>query len=384
MKIKKSESSSINIFKFVLIFASMVYIGVRIGTVVISNPGYYFSPYYTEVVYKNLEDTFNRSQYRQKNPTALIPDETVFSYAAGAYLRGTDPILINSEHTPLGKYFISLFIILLKNDRFIVIPFSILTLVSLWFLGLHILHDKLLALVPVVLFSSERLFLDQIRYAPLLDIIQLPFILFALAFFVREYSSKKFVVTSLMIGMVMATKTVIPAILLTACFLSVLFIRKDWERIRYFILWLPFSLLILLASYIRTFLSGYTLFDFIGFQKWILLYQKSKLIFPFSVWRLIFLNQWQAWWGDMRILKADDWSIMWPIVTLLTIFSLLFVNKQVKLSREYHVTIAWVIIYSAFLSIGVVSSRFFLPYLPVLYIVSTLSVKSVLIRWWRA
>lgn len=380
---KSIQNSVRHRVRWILSLVALVYIGVRIGVVVVEKPDYYFSPYYTEEVYKHLEDTFNRSQYRLKNPTALIPDETVFSYAAGAYLHGIDPILINSEHTPLGKYLIALFIILLKNDRFIVIPFSMFTFFSLWYLGFHVLHDKLLALVPVVLFSSERLFLDQIRYAPLLDIIQLPFILFTLTFFIREYFNKKFVITSLMIGIVMATKTVIPAILLVVCFLSVLFIQKDLERIRYFLLYLPISVIILFISYTRTFLSGYSIGDFIGFQKWILLYQKSKLIFPFSVWRLIFLNQWQAWWGDMRILKADDWSITWPIITLLTFCSVFIVNKQVKLSREYRVVIAWVIIYSAFLSIGVVSSRFLLPFLPVLYIVSTLCVKSILTRWAR-
>lgn len=383
MKHGNPKNKAHNPIRWILSLGTLLYVGIRIGSVLIAKPDYYFSPYYTESVYKHLEDTFNRSQYRQKNPTALIPDETVFSYAAGAYLHGIDPILINSEHTPLGKYLIALFIVLIKNDRFIVIPFSLLTLFSLWYLGFHVLHDKLLALIPVALFSSERLFLDQIRYAPLLDIIQLPFIFFTLTLFIKEYPYKKFFASSLMIGTVMATKTIIPAVLLTLSFFCVFILRKAWNSLFYFLLWLPISTVILLLTYTKTFLSGYTIFDFIGFQKWILLYQKSKLIFPFSVWRLIFLNQWQAWWGDMRILKADDWSITWPIVTLLTISSVFFVNKKVQLSKEYHVVIFWVIIYSAFLSIGVVSSRFFLPFLPVLYIISTLCVKSILTRWAR-
>lgn len=356
----------------------------RLLFVVYPRISYYTQPYYTEKIYKNLEDTFNRSQYRQKNPTALIPDETVFGYAAGAYLHGIDPILVNSEHTPLGKYFIAMSILLIKNDRFIVLPFSLLTLFSLWLLSVYVLQNKLLATIPVAVFGNERLFLDQVRFAPLLDIIQLPFILLALLFYLKEYKRNRYIGTACMLGLVMATKTIIPAILLLTCYTLVFLIKKNWIGFRNLFMWFPISIIIFVSSYLRTFMSGYTVSDFIGFQKWIFLYQQSKLIFPFSAWRLIFLNQWQTWWGDMRYLRVEDWNILWPISSGMIIVGVLFFMREIIRSEGYFVAIVWCVVYAAFLSIGVVSSRFFLPFLPVAYIVSTFVGRMLISKVWRS
>ncbi len=343
----------------------------------------YTAAYYTDDIYKGLREAYDGSQYRQKERAGLIPDETVFSYAAGAYARGVDPILINSEHTPLGKYLIGLFIVLMKNDKFIVLPSAILALLGVWIIGWMTIRDKVAALVPVVILSTEPLFLNQIRTAPLLDIIQLPWILFAIAAFLHEQQSGKFFFTAVMIGVTMATKTVVPGLLLVATFFSYLAIRGQWNHVLKLMLWLGISVGIFIVSYARTFISGYSIADFIGFQKWIFLYQKSKLIFPFSVWRLLFFNQWQAWWGDMSIIRADDWRWTWPVSTLLGFVSMSMVAaRKVASSEPVVVLILWVIIYSAFLSIGVVSSRFFLPLFPVSYIVSVWALRWGIGRLW--
>src|SRR3989344_1626425 len=155
-----------------------------------------FQPNYDQHLYQTLENLYNQSQYRQKNPTSIIPDHTVFRYAAGAYLRGVDPILINSEHTPLGKYFLSLSIGLFKNDKLLIPVFAAFSLVALWLLGKEVFHNHVLALVPLVIFTSEKLFLGQIVVTPLLDIIQLPFILLSLYFFMRESSGNHYWLTA--------------------------------------------------------------------------------------------------------------------------------------------------------------------------------------------
>src|SRR5574341_210244 len=105
------------------------------------NPLKIFQPVYTDNLFQTLENLYNQSQYRQKNPTSLIPDHTVFRYAAGAYLRGVDPILINSETTPLGKYFIALSILIFRNDATLVIGLAFLTLYALWLLGKTVFKD---------------------------------------------------------------------------------------------------------------------------------------------------------------------------------------------------------------------------------------------------
>ncbi|MBI5412011.1 hypothetical protein HZA43_02430 [Candidatus Peregrinibacteria bacterium] len=344
----------------------------------------YTMPYYTEDIYRGFQSAYDGSQYRKKENAGLIPDETVFSYAAGAYIRGVDPILINSEHTPLGKYLIGLFILFMKNDKFIVLPSAVLVLIGAWIVGWMTLKDKVAALIPVVVLATEPLFLGQIRTAPLLDIIQLPWILFAIAAFLWERRKGTFFITAVMIGLVMATKTIIPGILLIMTFVVSLCLQRKWKHIVQLILWLFISVVIFVASYIRTFMSGYTISDFIGFQKWIFLYQKSKLIFPFSVWRLLLFNQWQAWWGDMRIIAADDWRWTWPVSTLLGLLSFgLLMTKKVSLKEPIALLVLWFAIYSAFLSLGVVSSRFFLPLFPVSYIVGVWTIRWGIQKIWR-
>ena len=344
----------------------------------------YTSPYYTDDIYQGYQSAYDGSQYRRKENPGIIPDETVFSYAAGAYVRGVDPILINSEHTPLGKYMIGLIILLMKNDKFVVLPCAIFALIAVWLIGWMVLKDRITALVPVALLATEPLFLNQIRIAPLLDIIQLPWILFAIAAFLWERRKGSFIVTAIMIGLVMATKTIIPAILLVTTCMAFLLLQRQWKLVVRFILWLSISGIIFVASYTRTFMSGYTIADFIGFQKWIFLYQKSKLIFPFSVWRLLLFNQWQAWWGDMRILTADDWRWTWPVSTLLGFVAMgLFAARRVSTKEPIALLILWVAVYSAFLSLGVVSSRFFLPLFPVSYIVGVWVARWGIKKIWR-
>lgn len=345
--------------------------------------GYTF-PYYTDDMYKGFREAYDGSQYRRKENAGIIPDETVFSYAAGAYIRGVDPILINSEHTPLGKYLIGFFIHVMKNDKFIVLPSAILTLVAVWIIGSMTLKDNVAALIPVAVLTTEPLFLGQIRTAPLLDIIQLPWILFAIAAFLRERSRGSFFVTAVMIGLVMATKTVVPAILLIATFMAYLSLQRQWKKIVHFTLWLSISGVIFIASYTRTFMSGYTVADFIGFQKWIFLYQQSKLIFPFSVWRFLFFNQWQAWWGDMRILSADDWRWTWPVSTALGFLALgLFAGRRVPVKEPITLLLMWFVVFSVFLSMGVVSSRFFLPLFPISYIIGVWTIRWGVKELWR-
>lgn len=348
----------------------------RIGMVITKNFKRYVEPSYTESVYKGYEYAFNHSQYRQKKNPGIIPDETVYSYAAGAYLHGIDPILVNSERAPLGKYIFALSIVLFRNDSFFIPFFGLLTLVSVWLLGVSVLGNPLLAFIPPVILSFEPLFLNQLATVPLLDIVQLPFIFLSLYFFIREEKTQKFFITSIMIGLAAATKTLYTAFLLYAVFVLYFVCNKKFNRIIALCEWGILSAVIFCLSYTRTFISGYSIRQFLGFQKWILLYDQSKLLYPFSIWRLVFLNQWQAWWGDKRILHADDWQATWPLTTGLTfILGLLVLLRKIRVPTPLQVCFLWILVYGLFISMGISSSRFLLPFLPVSYIISLYAIK---------
>lgn len=350
----------------------------QIWLVVAERSTNFFSPVYTEKTYKDLERAFNHSQYRVKENPGIIPDETVFSYASGAYLHGVDPIYINSEHTPLGKYLIAISILVFKNDSLPILVFGIFSVLAVWLLGRTVIKDPWLNMLPSAFLCLEKLFADQFRITPLLDIIQLPFILLTLFVFIREVRINRFVGTTLCVGLVMSMKTPIAGILLAGtCMVYMMLTQKIKGLIR-FTAFIPFSLIPFVLSYTKTFMDGYSISQFIGFIKWIILYQQSKLEYPFSVWRLIYFNQWQTWWGNRSFLQATDWSITWPIFTTITIIvglSVLF--KKFNTTSALNVLLLWALGYSIFLSLGVVSSRFFLPLFPVLYIISVQGIYLV-------
>src|SRR5438045_9178144 len=58
--------------------------------------------------YKTLQQSYLDSQYVNKHPKAWLPDEVVFSYAGGALITGTSPVLVVVDAPPLGKYLIGL------------------------------------------------------------------------------------------------------------------------------------------------------------------------------------------------------------------------------------------------------------------------------------
>lgn len=330
------------------------------------------SPYYTETLYKDLERAFNTSQYRQENNPGIMPDETLFSYVAGAYLHGMDPIMANSEHTPLGKYFLSLSIYIFHNDKTIMLLFVLLSGISIWLVSKEVLQHSTFALIPVLLVAVDKLFLNQLVTVPLLDIIQLPFIYLTIAAFLYERRKNLFLLTVISIGCVMATKTVVPGIILIICISTFLILRKEFKKLFHFLGWLPLAGVIFTLTYVRTFMSGYTFWEFLKFQKWIFLYQKSKLIYPFSSFRLILFNQWQTWWGEFSVVAANDWSYLWPVSTIASFGAGIWIaiHKSWKSVSNDSILLVllWVITYHGVLSLGVVSSRFFIPVLPAQYI----------------
>lgn len=344
----------------------------------------FFSRGYTDDVYKSLEHAYNTSQYRIKEHPGIIPDETVFSYTAGAYVHGIDPIMINSEHAPLGKYFLALSIILFQNDALPILIFGLVSLIGLWQLSQKIIGRSFWAFIPVIILSLDRLFLDQFRTVPLLDLMQLPFIIYTVYAYIteRENGKRLYWRTGILLGVVAAMKHPAMGALLYASFILSLYGSKQWiKEIISLTVWTTLGGIVYIATYIRTFMSGYSVADFIGFQKWIVLYQKSKFLYPFSVWKLIFLNQWQTWWGDFSLAKAADWNILWPLGTGTTIiYGLVGIMRRVKISLPEKILFSWILVYGAFLSTGVVSSRFLLPFLPFVYILSVRAIKNFILK----
>jgi hypothetical protein len=373
-KIVKHKIQNSKLLGKLIFFVLLMTVFLNVGLTIYSLRTKYFSTDYWQR-FPVLEKTYLGSQYVNKHPAGWIPDEAVNSYSGGKYIKGINPILIASDTPPLGRYLIGLSALLFSNENSIIMICAILSLVLMFVLSLQIFSSKFLALLPPLLFSFEPIFKNQLIYTPLLDIIQLVFLLSAFIFFNKALTSGKsmlyFLLTNFFVGLFISTKFFITGVIVETAFYFVLLIKKDKKRLLELTLTVPIAVMTLLLSYLRVFSFGYTLNKFLGIQKWIFLYHKSQLVLPFSIWPLILFNKWYVWYGNKPVISDSQWIITWPIITVFTIFTtILSILRKIKISENILVLIPWVILYFAFFSFGQISSRYFVILIPFLYIIS--------------
>lgn len=326
--------------------------------------------------YQELEKSFKSSQYVNKNPDGWVPDEVVYAYAGGALIKGTNPILVLPEVSTLGKYTIGLSTILFNNENIInLLVMGVIAIIGMVVLGIQIFKNLQIALIPPILLSFEPLFRNQFKYVPHMDIMHMAFLLWSCIFFNYALEKKRkllwLLLSVIMIGLFISTKFYISGIPIVVAISLVLLFNKHWKLLFQFILLLPLSIVILLLTYIRVFAFGYTLFPFLGIQRWIFEYHTGKVDKTLSVWPLIYLNQWYVWWGDKPILQESQWRFTWPLTTTLSLLApILQMLKKIPRNSQIEVLYTYTIAYLAFLSIGQTTARYLVILQPILYIIS--------------
>jgi hypothetical protein len=339
--------------------------------------------------YPNYKKVYENSQYVSKKPTAWIPDETINTFAGASYVRGVSPILIAADTPPLGRYLIGLSALLFNNVNIITLFFGVLSLVLMYLIGRQIYSNAVVALIPPALLSFEPLFKNQFVYTPLLDIMQLAFLLLSFYFFNKGLVSEKkillfFTLANIFLGCFIATKFFITGIIIAAAWFSVVLLHRDKKRFLYLSATLPIAIFVLLSTYVKTLFDGYSIEKFLGIQKWVYLYHKSQLILPLSIWPLLFLNQWYVWWGDDPIISDNQWQITWPLITTISLITVvIYVLRLLPHKKEVEVLLAWTVFYLAFFSIGQISSRYLVILFPVMYLVSVYGVEKLAVRYMK-
>lgn len=383
----KLKSREFIFLKKIIVAVLLIIIFVNIGSVVASQKNKYFTSNYWQN-FPSLEKLFLSSQYVNKHPVGWIPDQTAFSYAGGKLIKGTSPILVVPDAPPLGKYLIGISAVIFNNDSTVILISAILSLFLLYLLSLQVFSSKMLALLPPFLLSFEPIFKNQLIYTPLLDLFQLVFILGTFYFFNKALIGKKtlffFTLASLFLGFFISTKFFISGLTIVAAWYIVLFFKRDKQRIIKLSLTIPLAVITLLASYVRVFAFGYSLHKFLGIQKWVFLYHSSQLILPFSVWPLLLFNQWHVWFGDKPVITDGQWSITWPILTIVSLVTVvLYILKKIPKNHNLEVLMAWFLVYMCFLSFGEIFSRYFVILIPILYIIFIYGLVSVLTPYFK-
>ena len=333
----------------------------------------YFSYDYNKN-YPSLEKIYYDSIYKNKHGN-WVPDEILYSYISGALVKGKSPILLNPEVPPFGTYIIGVSTILFNNQNIVIIFFAVISLFLMYILGRQIYDKKIFALLPPTLLSFEPIFKNQLIYTPLLDIIQLTFLLSIFYFFNKSLQEKKnfikyVILTNVFFGFFISTKFFGTGITIIFAILVPLFIHKEWKRLKWFLVTMPVAVFILYANYFKVLIDGYPFSRFLGIQKWIFLYNKGHLHELFSIWPLLLFNKWFLTFGNKKVSSDPQWLISWPIVTVISLFTIPFVYIKKMYRKEVEVMFFWVIAYCLLMSFVDATARYFVILIPILYMIS--------------
>lgn len=325
--------------------------------------------------YSELKRLYYSSQYTVKKDPVIVTDEAIESFLAGAFLKGANPIMFIHDHPPLGKYIIGLSIFIFDNENTIIIPLYLLSILCVFLIGKETLKNTLAALVPTALFSNEPLMYSKLLITPVPELVQLPFILFSIYFFVRFTQGKHIyrwaILASLSLGSVISIRFFILGVVLLFSQFAFLILKRNVKLMTTYIFFLPFSLFVLEASYLKTIIASGSVVKPIAVQKYILSYHSSKFTQLFTVWDLLLFNRWHTWWGDRSIATDPNWLITWPLSVISSvILSILGIIRKIKLLDSEMILLLWVFSYGFMLSFGYSSVRYFLPLIPCFYILA--------------
>ena len=332
--------------------------------------------------YNSLKSLYYASQYVRKNNPIIITDEAFEAFASGVFLTGLNPIYIVHDHPPLGRYIIALSIIIFDNEKTIPAFLLIISVIGIFLISCMIIKNQVFAVIPVGILINEPLFLTKFTVLPLGEAIQLSFIIFAIYLFLLSWKTKHwpiFLSVNILIGAVVSIRYFILGVALWGACALFLLIKRNYNKLLVLVFSSPLILIILFASYTKTILDGYTLRQILGIQKYIFAYHQSAFVLPFSFWDLLLFNRWHTWWGTNAISSDPQWQIFWPVSVLLAaVGGVLAVFKKLQVSDEEAFLYLWIIAYSAMLSFGYSSTRYFLPLLPFLYILGCKCVIRLL------
>ncbi len=290
-----------------------------------------------------------------------IGDDELYIYVGWEYIQGHDPTLLNAEIPPLGKYLIGLSILAFNNPNVFALVSGILVLVVLYLLNLKLFSDKLLAFIPVTLFSFEPLFFTQIK-SPNLDLLYLLFLLLTLFFFIE----KRYIISSIFLGCMIATKSPISTFgIVSFALIAYLISTKHFNDMKKYLISLSIALAVFIFTYIRYFHLGHSIVDFVKVQKWILDFYSGGVKSYFDVWEILFTGSWHTWWDTY--MKITEWNIFWPFsIGVLLLYWILLFLKKIKMNN-FAILALWSSVYIVFLSVIPTWPRYLLLFLPFMY-----------------
>ena len=319
------------------------------------------------------KDRYFASQWVVSNSKNPIGDDGLYAYVGWEYIHGANPTLLNAEIPPLGKYIIGAGEVSFGNQNIAILIIGLLCLLVFYLVNLRLFQDKLIAFIPVLIFSLDPIFYMQLR-APYLDTIYLLFLFLTILFTLQ----KKYLLTAFFLGCFASVKFPAASVFLVAPVMLWVVIW-DQKHIKRFLMNLLLWPAVFILSYLQFFLLGGTLHTFLGVQKWIISFYSVGAKASYGiVYPMILFNSWNTWFSGVQ--KVLEWTFFWPISFIGFIFSAFPLGKisyeRVFLHKKKEVVEAdvnmvlilfWTLSYMVFLTFTPVFPRYLLLLLPFMY-----------------
>jgi len=299
-----------------------------------------------------------------------VSDATLYTYVGNEYMNGKDPTLLNPEHPPLGKYLIGLSIRIFNNENIILLIFGFITLVTVFMIVLLSSQSYLASSCAVLLTATHSLFIDQLIHGPQLELFQLTFLLLMILFLiVFEKNGKPYplFLSAFFLGCLLSVKTFMTHFILFSAWLAVLTLFSKRIKIKEWLLLQMGGVLVFMSSYAIFFIKGGNFRQWLGVQKYILVFYKQAginiLEFAGNYLRLIFTGSWKFWTDNNPVSHYSEWSFIWSSIFLVTVYAIyrIYKHKREKnISFAEWLLVSFIIIYNLYLFVIPMFPRYLL------------------------
>ncbi|MGB3020258.1 MAG: glycosyltransferase family 39 protein [Microgenomates group bacterium] len=297
----------------------------------------------------------------------FLSDDEIHIAAGYLYAMGENPVDYNFQHPPLIKYMFGFMTRLTDNPYLVQVILSVALLMSTYYLALRISESKIVAMGAVVLLSFDRLFISFSTQA-LLDLGQS--VLIMLYLITSVYFRDKYWLQGIVLGLLLTAKFWAGSLFFIVFINSYLMLRKQFN-LRRFIYQLGVGSVMFCLVYLRSFVAQRGAFNIIFFELKTLKYwfhHSVSSVYGASL--ILFTTGYlKSWWGAKEVLRAQYWSLVWPIGLCITavVACKRILREKLRVSPA---TLIYTIpvTYLGYLSIQAAYERYFIILLPYLYI----------------
>lgn len=354
----KKESNFLQAVFFILILA------IYLITLFFRNP-HIFSYKFNESLIKKY---FCSQDISHEPPCKrlFLSDGDIHIAAGYLYAKGSDPIVYNFQHPPLIKYLYGYSILLFHNPYFVQIGLGILFLFLTYLLSFKIFEKAQISLLACLLLIADPLFLG-LSSNTLLDLGQGVFLLFY--FLLILFYEESFLLQGIALGLLFGSKFWGGSLFFILIIAFYLLYKRRFNLKRYLV---HFSIAIVIFSlvYIKTFIDKGGFFNILFFELKTFKYwlQHSVTSIYGSSLFLFLTGYLKSWWGNNSLIKGDTWSIMWPVIFIVTVFRFIKLLIKKEINLEFLITFIPVS-YLFYLGVQAPFTRYFILILPFFYIV---------------